>query len=307
MAELDLTQMREDIDKEMAIYNIGEDGSGSIHLDTCVADGMLYVDGEDKIPVQREIIAGDHITLSGDKNRTISAEVGLEFDEAKDGIVAAHSDNPEWKGVIGSNGLITEDYIKNMKFLSEADVVELIRKYSTKVYSSCGWYSTLPSGDNELKIPFVGGATERTVWTVAQNSSAIRIVGNGALAGGSYEDPIAIYNYSTGTISLPKKGVYIITASSLFAPQEYDEENGGRVEFFLQRYDKSQSWKNHFGVSTQVYGNESLYLRSIVDTVDFGDENSMDLRFLVYCSTKTGKMWARVNYDSVNIVVQRIE
>lgn len=307
MAELDLTQMREDIDKEMAIYNIGEDGSGGIHLDTCVADGMLYVDGGDKIPVQREIIAGDHISLSGDKNRIISAEVGLEFDEAKNGVVAAHSDNPEWKGVIGSNGLITEDYIKNMKFLSEADVINLIQKYSTKVYSSCGWYSTLPSGDNELKIPFVGRAAERTLWTVAQNPSTIRTVGNGALAGSSAEDPIAIYNYSTGMLSLPKKGVYIITVSALFAPQEYEEDNGGRVEFHLQRYDKSQGWINHFGATTQVYANESLYLRSIVDTVDFGDENSMDLRLLVYCSTEGGKMWARVNYDSVNVVVQRVE
>lgn len=322
MAELDLTQMRIDIDKEMAKFNIDETDEtiGHIHFDSVDSDGdisaggMMYVDGEDKVPVQREIIAGKGITIAED-TRTVSAEIGesdldwvytkmkpfMAYDNYTNGLVAAHSDNPAWKGVIGTNALVTEKYLRDLNFLSEEDVVKLIDKYATQIYGSCGWYSNIPSGASEYQIT-VPTTGSRAVWTLGRSSAEVRSVG---VTLEDTTDGIAGFAYSTGEITLPRPGTYTIRINGLFVPSTGKE---GRVEFHLDKYNAANAqWENHFTSNAWVDGNTTLAIDAIVDSDEFASAgNVQQLKFRASTRSDNEGLKARINFDSCNIIVNRI-
>lgn len=318
MAELDLTQMRIDLDEERACYHIGdilEDGTktGNIKLDECTADGMLYVDGEDKVPVQRELIAGDGIVISGDTKRIVSTEVNkgtlkpyMKFIQEDDGLVEASSEDPEWQGVIGKNALVTEDWVKRY-YYNKDDIRELM----TVDYGSCGFYSTLASGEDTEKRIYSGSDQ----W-FSFGTNQYREVG------ATGENGIASIDSTGTTITINKPGTYKITTTQLFErdddlAKKWDSQTPHRCQALFKRrsFDKKDwgtkdEWINHTVACSSVWTTTSCFVQGILDTNDWGtwQDQPMYLRVDLYFfdDNVAGSLYARVNFDSCNILIDRI-
>lgn len=318
MAELDLTQMRIDIDEEMAHYHIGdvlEDGTrtGKITLDQTTADGMLYVDGSEQIPVQRELIAGDGIVISGDKKRNISASINektlapyMKFIKEDDGLVEASSEDPAWHGVIGQDALVTEDWIKKY-YYNKTDIRNLL----TVDYGSCGFYSTLESGKDTEKRIYSGS----NQW-FSFGTNAFREVG------ATGDNGIASIDSSGTTVTIHKPGTYKITTTQIFErdsdlSEKWTHQTPHRCQAVFKKRSMNQKdwgttneWINHTTATTGVWTTTSLFVQGIIDINDWGTwtDQPLYLRIDLYFFDDgiDNSLYARINFDSCNIIVDRI-